>query len=75
VDTLTRAAGLRKEGPTASNRFFLAMSYHRRGDKAKARACHEQALAWWKAQAGLAGTQAEQLTALRAEAEAVLKKD
>jgi tetratricopeptide (TPR) repeat protein len=74
VQTLTRAAGLRKHGPTAFDRFVLAMSYHRLGEAVKARDCYDEALAWWKAQPRLTEFQVEQLNALRAEAEALLNK-
>jgi tetratricopeptide (TPR) repeat protein len=72
VAKLTEAAAP-KEGATASNRFFLAMSYHRQGEKVKARECCDQALAWWKAQTRLTEAQVEQLRALQAEAVVLLE--
>jgi tetratricopeptide (TPR) repeat protein len=67
-------AAARKEGATAANRFFLALSYHRQGERLKARECYEQALAWWKARTRIPGVKVEELNALRAEAETLLQK-
>jgi tetratricopeptide (TPR) repeat protein len=73
VKTLQAAAADRKEGPTASNLFFLAMSYQQLGKRDKARKCYDRAVRWqppWK----LHPNQIEELKAIRAEAEAALAK-
>jgi tetratricopeptide (TPR) repeat protein len=72
-DTLRWAADeLRKQPPPADTLFFLAMSHHRLGETADARARYDQGVAWLKARPALAGHQREQLDAFRAEAEALL---
>jgi WD40 repeat protein/tetratricopeptide (TPR) repeat protein len=52
---------------------FLAMSYHKLGETAKAGACYDRAVAWQK-QARLSGAAAAKLEAFRAEAAALLGK-
>jgi WD40 repeat protein/tetratricopeptide (TPR) repeat protein len=71
-EALKRAAALHKQDPTAENRFFLAMSHHRLGETAAARACYDQGVAQLKARPAAAGHPREQLDALRAEADALL---
>ncbi|MCI0742214.1 MAG: tetratricopeptide repeat protein [Gemmataceae bacterium] len=73
VESLTRAAAARKDGPTATSLFFLAMCRHRLGDAVGARADYDRALAWWQTQRGLSEHRLEQLVAFREEAEAVLQ--
>jgi hypothetical protein len=58
----------------AFNLFFLTMCYHHLGDAAKARACYDQALAWWQGKQDLPPPDAEDLKAFQTEAESVLGK-
>jgi tetratricopeptide (TPR) repeat protein len=71
-EALKRAAALHKQAPTAENRFFLAMSHHRLGETAAARACFDQGVAQLKARPVAAGHLREQIEVLRAETEALL---
>jgi len=48
VDQFSRAGAAWKAGPTSCDQFFLAMSYHRLGETAKARECYERAINWWR---------------------------
>jgi WD40 repeat protein/Tfp pilus assembly protein PilF len=54
--------------------FFLAMSYHRLNELAKAKDCYERARQWWQTQSDLPVDQREELKSFQAEAEAVLRK-
>jgi WD40 repeat protein/Tfp pilus assembly protein PilF len=55
--------------------YFLAMCHHRLGDAAKARECHERAVKWVDQRRGKLGRiWEEELTAFRAEADAVLAR-
>jgi len=48
------------------------MAHQRLGHRPEARTCYDRALRWLSAQKGLAEQHAKELTAFRAEAEAVL---
>jgi len=52
--------------------FFLAMAHQRLGRRPEARACYDRAMRWLREQRGLTEQHAKELTAFRAEAEAVL---
>ncbi len=67
-DSLKASAGK----TDAFDLFFLAMTYHHLGDPKQARTCFDQAVTWWKAQPQLPPAWVEELTAFRAEAQAVL---
>ena len=51
--------------------YFLAMSYQRLGQGARARECYDRANAWWDAHKELAPSHTAELTAFRAEAAAL----
>jgi Flp pilus assembly protein TadD len=75
VDTLQRAIRESKQEASAYDLFFLALSYQRLGQPARARECYDQALRWCQAQGSqLLPQQAEEVTAFRAEADGLLKK-
>jgi hypothetical protein len=73
VEALQAAARANRDGPTAFDLFFLAMTYHQMGRPEKARECYDQAVRWWHARTGLAAHEVTELRAIRAEADAVLK--
>ncbi len=72
IDALER--NVQNSKGEANDFFFLAMSYQQLGDSAKAQDHYERALRWWQGQASLPSNHIEELTAFRAEAEALLKK-
>jgi WD40 repeat protein/serine/threonine protein kinase len=72
VEALQAAARANRDGPTAYDLFFLAMTYHRTGQAEKARECYDQAMGWWRARPGLEPHEVTELRAIRAEADAVL---
>jgi tetratricopeptide (TPR) repeat protein len=73
VETLQHS--LQNSKNEAHDLFFLAMSYQQLGEATKARDCYERALRWWKAQGPLMPSDdVEELSAFRAEADALLKK-
>ena len=74
AETLQAAARANREGPTAYDLFFLAMTYRRTGRPEKAKECYEQAVRG-AAQTGLAPHEVTELRVIRAEADAVLKGD
>jgi uncharacterized protein HemY len=73
VDTLEASARANRDGPTAYDLFFLAMSYRQTGQPEKARDCYDRALRRWHAQTGLQPIEVAELGAIRAEADAVLR--
>ncbi len=73
IEALERAGAANKDGATAFEWFFLAMSHHQLGDPAKSEDCYKKALEWRKAQSKLSPGWAEELDAFQAEAEAVMK--
>jgi serine/threonine protein kinase/WD40 repeat protein/Tfp pilus assembly protein PilF len=62
----------RPDGGTAWDLFFLAMAEHRLGNTTQARAHFDQALRWRDRQGSLSPWEVNELTAVRAEAQAVL---
>jgi serine/threonine protein kinase/WD40 repeat protein/Flp pilus assembly protein TadD len=72
VDELQRAIQDNQGDAIADDLFFLAMSYHRLGDAAKARDNYDQALRWWRSQKELTPFRVTELTNFRAEADALL---
>jgi hypothetical protein len=72
VETLRAAGRANRDGPTAFDLFFLAMTYHQTGQADKARECYEQAVRWWHARTKLQPSEVAELRAIRAEADAVL---
>jgi hypothetical protein len=72
IETLQAAARGNRDGLTAYDLFFLAMTYHQTGQADKARECYDQAVGWWHAQTRLAPHEVTELRAIRAEADAVL---
>jgi Tfp pilus assembly protein PilF len=72
VEDLHRAIQDNKDGATADDLFFLAMSYHRLGDAVKARDCYDEAMHWWQDQGELTPRQIAELTSFRAEAAGLL---
>jgi serine/threonine protein kinase/WD40 repeat protein/tetratricopeptide (TPR) repeat protein len=70
IDTLRHSLDVSHRHVAAYDLYFLAMSYAKLGEHAKARACYEDANAWWKAHPRL--TYAAELTAFRAEAGGLL---
>jgi uncharacterized protein HemY len=74
VEALQAAARANRDGPTAFDLFFLAMTYRQTGQQQKARECYDQAGRWWHAQTGLAAYEVAELRAILAEADAVLAK-
>jgi len=64
-----------KEGGSAYDFFFLAMSYQRLGDTAKADEYFSKALKWLESQSGLSPEDKKEIEGFRAEAEEVLGKN
>ncbi len=52
--------------------FFLAMAHHNLDHPGRARICFDRAVHWWEGKTALAPQSVQELTAFRAEAEAVL---
>jgi serine/threonine protein kinase/WD40 repeat protein/tetratricopeptide (TPR) repeat protein len=76
VITLERSLRESKGQFGACDLFFLAMSHARLGDAAHAKDCYDRAVKWVQERQGKLPPQwAAELTAFRAEAEALLKKD
>jgi tetratricopeptide (TPR) repeat protein len=55
--------------------YFLAMSHHQMGEKARARDYYDWAVRWTRTQAGLSPEHLEELTVFRAEAEELLTQE
>ena len=72
AETLQASARANRQGPTACDLFFLAMTYRQSGEPEKAKECYDRAVRWSRAQGKLAPYQAAELRAIRAEADAVL---
>jgi serine/threonine protein kinase/WD40 repeat protein len=73
VEALQAAARANRDGPTAYDLFFLAMTYRQTGQQEKARECYDEAVRWWRAHTKLPPHEVSELRAIRAEADAVLK--
>jgi tetratricopeptide (TPR) repeat protein len=71
IKTLDRAAAGR-QGGTAFDYFFLAMSYHHLGQPQKAREYYQKADGWWKRQGSISPQWTQELTDFRMEADALL---
>jgi WD40 repeat protein/tetratricopeptide (TPR) repeat protein len=72
VSTLEQSLAASRGKSAAFDLFFLAMARHRLGQTVQARDSFDRAVRWWGEQKQLAEPYAEELTAFRAEAEAVL---
>jgi WD40 repeat protein len=73
AETLEASARANRDGPTAYDLFFLAMSYRQTGQPEKARDYYDRALRWWHARTGLPQFEVAELRAIRADADAVLR--
>jgi uncharacterized protein HemY len=73
AETLEASARANRDGPTAYDLFFLAMTYRQTGRPEKAKDYYDQALRWWHAQTGLPLFEVAELRAIRAEADAVFR--
>ena len=75
IEQLLKAAELAPQQPTASNLFFLAMSYHASGQLEKGKECYNQAIQWWANHPELAPGQLDTLERLKVEAGEVFSTD
>ena len=75
AETLQASARANRQGPTACDLFFLAMTYRQSGEPEKAKECYDCAVRWSRAQSKLVPYQAAELRAIRAEADAVLNPE
>jgi serine/threonine protein kinase/WD40 repeat protein len=75
VDVLRPNLESQDDRGLAFDLYFLAMSYHRLGEAARARAYYDWAVRWTQAQRGLSAVDVEELTAFRAEAEELVGID
>jgi tetratricopeptide (TPR) repeat protein len=75
VELLRRDVGEQEDRFLAFDLYFLAMSYHRLGERARARDHYDLAVRWARGQRGLSAEHVEELTAFRAEAEELLGID
>jgi serine/threonine protein kinase/tetratricopeptide (TPR) repeat protein/WD40 repeat protein len=74
VVSLEKALAARQGGYIALDLYFLAMAHYRLGDRSKAQDCYDRAVRWTQEQEGkLPANLVRELTAFRAEAEALLK--
>jgi tetratricopeptide (TPR) repeat protein len=73
AETLQASARANREGATAYDLFFLAMTYRQTGPQEKAKECYDQAVRWWRAHPKLPPHEVAELRAIRTEADAVLK--
>ncbi|MFI5455450.1 MAG: protein kinase [Isosphaerales bacterium] len=72
IEALDRSRAAGSSGLDGFDLFFLAMAHHQLGHREQARGCYDQAVRWLGAQKSLPASYAKELTAFRAEAEAVL---
>jgi serine/threonine protein kinase/WD40 repeat protein len=73
IEALQAAARANRDGATAYDLFFLAMTYRQTGQQEKARECYDQAVRCLDAHKKLPPHEAAELRDIRAEADAVLK--
>jgi serine/threonine protein kinase/WD40 repeat protein len=74
VELLRANLDKRADQSLAFDLYFLAMSHHRLGEAARARVYFDWAVRWTRTQPNLDATHVEELTAIHAEAEELLKK-
>jgi uncharacterized protein HemY len=72
AETLEASGRANREGPTAYDLFFLAMTYRQLRQQEKARGCYDQAVRWRRAHPNLPPHEAAELRDIRAEADGVL---
>jgi hypothetical protein len=72
ITTLARSLAASEGSTDAFDLFFLAMAHHRLGHREQARSCFDRAVHWWNEHKGLPEQYTRELSAFRAEAEAVL---
>jgi tetratricopeptide (TPR) repeat protein len=73
ADTFRSNLARQEDSALAFDLYFLAMSYHKLGETARARDCYDWAVRWSRTQQGLTADQREELTEFRAEARELLK--
>ena len=74
VEALERGIKNNKDQATAFDLFVLTMCHARLGDAGKAEDCFDRAVKWSEAQKNPPADRAEELQALQAEAETLLKE-
>ena len=74
INVLERSPRAGRHEPDAFDLFFLAMAHHGLGHPGRALTCFDRAVNWWDGNKSLSPRQVQELTAVRAEAEAVLAR-
>jgi uncharacterized protein HemY len=72
ITTLEQSLAAGRGQSDAFDLYFMAMAHHRLGHREEARACYERAVRWLGEQKSLTEHDSKELTAFRAEADAVL---